>query len=371
MIIMNLKLDNFLVFRDFSINMAYPKKIVNSSIENEHLEGYPNFRYKKLVILMGANATGKTALGRIMLGILNFIHKKEYGAITSLIEDHHQPASFEMDIVASDHVLYRISTKITPAENEAYTSNNISVSVLSVKIRKNDNYETCVKRLETLHSDENENYIVELEKVADLSWMFEFPFASEGKQRIIQPVNENAYRDYLKAVLHALDPRIKDVVRVPDSKNTFLILRDNGAIVMEKGELNHPEVLSSGTQEGIGIANVLASMRLHACTFYYCDEKFSHIHSEVEKAFLSLLVECLGADEQLFYTTHNSDVLEMDLPAHSFAFMRRDGFSDNSISCVYASEYIKKNDVSLKSAVENDFFSANPDVTEIFSILQM
>lgn len=371
MIIMNLKLENFLVFRNFKINMSYPKKIVGSSIESEYLEGRPNFRYKKLVILMGANATGKTALGRVMVGILNFIQKKEYGAIVGLIEEHDQPASFEMDFVASDYIMYRISTKIMPAADEGYTSNHVSVCVRSVKIRANDSYEKCVERIEALECKEQKNYIVELEKISDLSWMFEFPFASEGKQRIVTPVNGTVYKDYLKVVLHALDPRIKDVVQIPESKSTYLILRESGAIVMENGELNAPEKLSSGTQEGIGIANVLASMKLHACSFYYCDEKFSHIHSEVEKAFLSLLVECVGQNEQLFFTTHNSDVLDMDFPTHSYAFMRRDGFDENSISCVYASEYIKKNDVSLKSAVENDLFSANPDVTEIFNILHM
>ena len=171
--------------------------------------------------------------------------------------------------------------------------------------------------------------------------------------------------------MHTLDPRIKDVVRVTESEGTYIIIHSNGSIIMEKGKLNSPEKLSSGTQEGIGVANMIASMKLHASTFYYCDEKFSHIHSEVEKAFLSLLVEFIGPNEQLFFTTHNSEVLEMNFPMHSFAFMRRDGFDDNSISCVYASEYIKKNDASLKAAVDNDLFSASPDVTEIFNILQM
>ena len=48
MIVMNVKLDNFLLFRKFEINMAYPKKIVGSGIPEEHLKDYPNFRYKKL-----------------------------------------------------------------------------------------------------------------------------------------------------------------------------------------------------------------------------------------------------------------------------------------------------------------------------------
>ena len=62
---MNIKLDNFFAFRDFEMNFSYPKKIVRSYIPKEHLPGIPNFRYKKLVILMGSNASGKTSLGQM------------------------------------------------------------------------------------------------------------------------------------------------------------------------------------------------------------------------------------------------------------------------------------------------------------------
>lgn len=43
MIVMDVKLDNFLSFKNFHMNMSYPKKIVGSYIENENLSGYPNF----------------------------------------------------------------------------------------------------------------------------------------------------------------------------------------------------------------------------------------------------------------------------------------------------------------------------------------
>ena len=52
MIIMNLELDNIYGFKDFKMNFAYPKKIVGSTIPNEHLPERPNFRYKKVNIVM-------------------------------------------------------------------------------------------------------------------------------------------------------------------------------------------------------------------------------------------------------------------------------------------------------------------------------
>ena len=67
MILMDVKLNNIYGFTDFHMNFSYPKKIVNSIIESEWLSGHPNFRYKKAVILMGANAAGKTTLGKALL----------------------------------------------------------------------------------------------------------------------------------------------------------------------------------------------------------------------------------------------------------------------------------------------------------------
>ena len=72
----DLKLDNLCAFRNFHVNFSYPKKIVNSYIEHEHLDGLPNFRYKKVNIIMGSNATGKTSLGRLILSIFILIGKR-------------------------------------------------------------------------------------------------------------------------------------------------------------------------------------------------------------------------------------------------------------------------------------------------------
>lgn len=75
MILMKLKLDNYMAFNDFQMSMTYAKKIVGNQM-TECLKDHPNFRYKKLNILMGANASGKTSIGRMLLNILNFIARK-------------------------------------------------------------------------------------------------------------------------------------------------------------------------------------------------------------------------------------------------------------------------------------------------------
>ena len=85
MIVMKLELDNLMAFNYFKLNMSYPKKIVDSYIEDEHLDGFSNIRYKKVNIIMESNATGKTTLGIMMMSIFNFIDTGETNYLISRI----------------------------------------------------------------------------------------------------------------------------------------------------------------------------------------------------------------------------------------------------------------------------------------------
>ena len=126
---MNVKLKNFLIFDDFELSMSYPKKIVGSTIPEENLADRPNFRYKKLVVLMGANASGKTALGKVLMACFNFISRKEYKGITTLIEDTGKDAEFELDFAFPFFELYRIHAIFKAPSESAhdYTSKDIIV----------------------------------------------------------------------------------------------------------------------------------------------------------------------------------------------------------------------------------------------------
>ena len=87
----------------------------------------------------------------------------------------------------------------------------------------------------------------------------------------------------LRAVVGTLDPTLKDVSIAKDLKNSFVIRRGNEEIIIQDGKLLNREALSSGTVEGIDVAAFLASMRSDDNSFYYCDEHFSYIHSDIEK----------------------------------------------------------------------------------------
>lgn len=371
MVLLDVKLDNFLLFNDFSMQLSYPKKPVGSAIADEHLKDRPNFRYKKLIVLMGANATGKTALGKVLMGAFNFIAKREYALIAELIEDPQKDARFSMDMAFDDNYLYRVKATFK-GRKKSYSdirSEDISVEVRREKILKNDSYERCVKRLIERDPEQYDNYVLALESIPFITWKFELRLVDSSPQRIIEPVEPNIYKAVLEETLKALDPRIEQVERIKDKgkDNTFIINYKNHSVLIKDGEVMEADKLSSGTADGVGIADLITSIKLKANNFVYCDEKFAHVHSDAETAFIALMADMLDGNQQLFFTTHNTDVLDMNLPFHSFAFLRREDFEDR-VTCIYASDYLKKNNQSLKNAVENDVFSTSPDTDSIYNL---
>ena len=159
-----------------------------------------------------------------------------------------------------------------------------------------------------------------------------------------------------------MDPTLTDVSIAKDLKDSFIIRRRGKEIIIQEGKLLNRELISSGTAEGIDVAVFLASMLSEKNCFYYCDEHFSYIQSDIEKRIFGLMVEKLGKNEQLIFTTHNTDMLNLNLPKHSFAFMKKEIDDDNyNVSVTFASDILKRNTDSVKCAMENDVFGSIHD----------
>ena len=74
------------------------------------------------------------------------------------------------------------------------------------------------------------------------------------------------------------------------------------------------------------------------------------------------MVERLGKNEQLVFTTHNADMLDLNLPNHTFAFLRKEIDEDEyKVSVTFASEFLKRGTDSVRCAMENDVFGSLPD----------
>lgn len=370
MVVLDIHLDNFYAFRKFHMNLTYPKKIVGSCIKDEHLAGHPNFRYKKINIIMGANASGKTTLGKVLMKIFNFIDTKNHEFITAVISDQSKEASFILDMASDHHSFYRISCTISPRTKKQYNAENIKLEIRHEKIWLKDSYESCAKRIEALPYSPEENYLNELEKMESLDWLFEYPDDIGRTLRL--PNKDKKFRFILENILKSLDPSILSVEESLDADNAYVIRLQDKQIILQDGELFTTNVLSSGTKAGVEIARVVSNLMRSACSFYYCDEKFPYIHSDIEKAFLALMIELTQPNDQLFFTTHNTDILDMNLPKHTFTFLRKNTNDVTCpITCIDASSMLKRNTDSLKNAVENDLFSTAPAVDLIYAIADL
>ena len=351
MVVLQLTLNNIYGFDDFNINFTYPKKIVNSFIEGENLEGRERFRYKKAVILMGANATGKTSLGKALLRIFNYMSNGNPIPLCEMVCG--AKGSFSIDFVNGDNRLQRLTAEIVPSRNE------VEIQYQDAEIGVLDSYEKCVAKLQDRTTEATQTVTSLKKLVSEVRCRFAYPEIEKSLK--LTKTNQAILLKTLRAVIGTLDPTLQDVSRSKDLKDTFIIRRGDTEIIIQDGKLLNREVLSSGTAEGIDVAIFLAAMIARESSFYYCDEHFSYIQSDIEKRIFGIMLDRLGANEQLIFTTHNTDMLDLNLPKHSYVFLRKqleDGIY--KVSAVSASDILKRNTDSVRNAVENDVFSSLP-----------
>lgn len=359
MIVLNLELDNLFGFEDFKINFSYPKKNENSSVKDEFLKGRPNFRYKKVNILLGANSAGKTSIGKAMMTIFNFLNRKEISTVTQYIRDIGKVMKFSIDfILDGKNVLYRVNVKYKKInENE-----KIDLELYKAGILKNDSYEATLEKFEKI-SLENESYIETLDKLEKVSgWLFTYP---EQGSNFLKNNNKIMDVKVFENILKTLDPSIEKVRKLDEVKNSYVLTLKGEDLIIQDGEfIKKNNILSSGTKSGLDIAYILSAIKRNTNIYYYCDEKFSYIHSDIEKAILSLMIDLLKPNTQLFFTTHNMEVLDMDLPVHCFTFLKK----SKKIEVVYASEYIDEDNIFLSEAIKNDVFNVAPYLDLIYDL---
>lgn len=367
MIIMDIKVDNLYAFKNFHMNMSYPKKIVGSTIEQEYLPERTNFRYKKVNIIMGGNATGKTSLGRLLMLFTNYLNDGSFRRFTDRIADKDKKANLTIDFVTDLNILYRFNMEVFPKNGEKYTEEEVKINIFYTPIGNKDNYEICAKKI-----DNNDCEETSYDKVETNGWSFSYPIDVVG-EKIYRTIEESdKYLYILEQILKTLDPSVEEVMKVSEVENTYVIKWENCSAIIKDGKIANGSVMSSGTKAGLDISYVITSLICNMHDLYYCDELFSYVNSDVEKACLSIIIERLKGRKQLFFTTHNSDILDMQLPKHSFTFLKKNvEKGDKTIKCISASEYLKRNTDSLKSAVENDLFCISPELNKLYEIADL
>lgn len=356
MIIMKAALNRIYGFSNFCICFSYPKKIVNSLIENEHLAGRPYFRYKKVVLLMGANATGKTAFGKALSDIFRYLNTGDAEPLLQTV----QPGAvgeFSVDFVNGQNVLYRVQGTVH------LPSGAVELRYGQTGIGAKDTYEKCAHRLEKSNLSATDVKTLG-QTVGKLHYKFSCPESADGFEG-----DGKTLLHTLKAIIGTLDPSLTDLSERMEEQNAFTIYRGKTEFVIRDGKLLNREGLSNGVANGVDIASFLAFILTEREYLYYCDGLFSHVHSDLEKRIFGIMVAHLLENEQLIFTTHNTDMLDLNLPKHSFAFLRKsreDG--ETNVMVAFASDILKRNTDSIRCAYENDMFASLPDETLLVSL---
>lgn len=192
-------------------------------------------------------------------------------------------------------------------------------------------------------------------------------------------------KDILERVIRTFDSSIVGVVEMTESESedknpsrVYLIRFKNKdySIVTSKGDITNSERMSRGTYDAVTIAHFVSAI-ISDCEelsvrsdipsmTYYLDEKLAYSHSELERIIVTLIISKLKENTQFFYTTHNMDIFELDLPVHSFIFLRKDKDCSEFIE---AGSILKKNDRSIRSAVARDIFGVMPDMSLVSELL--
>lgn len=370
MIILNLKLKNIYCFNDFEINFSYPKKVNNNLLGNEFHEDYNSFRFKKLNIFVGANASGKTSLIRSIWEILHFLAKKESASLRRIVDDNYDESFIEIDFINNiidETYLHRLTIKTYNKENF-----EIKIADRKIKLTLGKSYESLVSKFDSMPL-EFTDYVEFLSKNRfNIGWLTTLPSTEEpfNKVEFIETISEEELREYLfiiNNVLKTLDPSIKEVKKSKDSNDAFVVEHSsNKNIIVQKGmNLSSIPVLSSGTKYGFNIANILYSIKNHRNGIYLIDEQFSYVNSDVEASMLATMASLLGPNEQIFFTTHNTNILSLSFPIHSFYFLNKE---NNNVTVSCASKFENRNNISVKNMYDNDVFRTAPDVSKIYDI---
>ncbi|MFV5536195.1 hypothetical protein VXQ47_15700 [Acinetobacter pittii] len=426
MIFTKIRLKNWYSFKDATLDLSYPKKIVNNTIDYEYLEGFENIKFKRVSIISGANSSGKTSFSKALCAIRHFITFKDIPSqILEGQRSENEKVGFEIEFIApkvrklkelsqysndkeayEEFVLKTVSDKYdhyhslivsfddnhiinSPLKDLAYKFNYVSIP-----INKSDTIPKLREKIEIIRrgGEIKNSIILENEKAyTDISEHIQnhivsyfFPSAANF---IFSDIDSFFYKDkdgknvikknILFKILKTFDTSISHISDAIDNDSKkiegfYIHFKSGKSLYISKfGEItSNQHLLSLGTQQSIKLAKIISKLDhisgLLALTCFI-DENMGNVQSEIEVAMINLIIQKMGNRSQFFYTTHNYEVLEMNLPIHSFVFLKKD--EDGNSSFIQAEKEFKKNDRSILSYVKNDILGTLPKTNLIDDLI--
>lgn len=400
MIFTKLAIKNIFCFSDTEIDLTIKRRPIEKNGTWDILDGTNNFIYKKSIIMLGANSSGKTSFGKILCYIQNFVRgqvlndylKICYKNADAQIDVEFATPSF-IDSSLIKPMLHRLIIRFNS------TNSKIDFEYGCVKIGSNDTYLSAHKKLKIFFKKQKTmigdgifqcpiyfNTFDEKKNITQnhLSWQLGF---NTGLKNIgwyylltenISEKFSTFHHEYIEAkdlenILKIFDPSIKNVKKLvvdDDYLNKDKITRgfsvifdnDDSALIDHDGEIVNKERFSRGTLEAIKVSDVLCRIRRDkneskGASIYYLDELLVHCHSEIEQYIVYSIIRNLPKTAQFFYTTHNYDIFLMNIPAQSYIFFLKE-VSDTK--AIRTDNYKGINERKLWIYMQNDIFNINP-----------
>lgn len=378
MIFLRVALNNIYMFQDAELDLTYPRKLPSSTIEDEWLADFPKINFKRVLILSGANASGKTVFGKALCMINNYIAGQNINQgsnwldIKKVMFDKKKPTTFDVAF---------LTTETSQAHKLSVTFDQdglVEESYACIDLQRNESQPAMYKRLgETkptsyYHKTKDNHDIINAGFSSVAVAQGKMKISSRWNYRLCEMDNSSGSQGKIKAhdtniiktFLSAFDSSITKVKSI--AAESYKIEFSNGEhVLIDKGKLLDPDRLSRGTHEAIDIAMFYEAMKNESfgdSATFYLDEMLAYSHTEAEQSILNLLIDTLPRHSQLFYSTHNYDILDMNLPVHSHVFLKKDRYSE---FIQPEKQGFNQNDRSLLGYVKNDVFGTLPNMDAI------
>ncbi len=391
MIFLNVKINNMFGIKEVNLDLTYPRKTPVSPID-QYLKEYNGINYKKIYIIMGANASGKTSLARSFCYIQNFLlghtlHTKS-DVLSKVHLDRNETFGFSCVFCANDFI-YSVEVEfdkdnlVSEKWKKIALFPTITNSVLNKRLSDSEYIYTYNIDTHNLFEVENQSNIIFEHKSSFLSNvkfkkdkqiildnnMFYYRFS--GKQFENVTVHKMIDLEFFKNILQSFDSSIVSVESSKDDVDEILIKFQNG--VTERlidNRVSSNSILSSGTQEAIGLAMILYEiMKKQNEGIYFIDEQMAFSHSDIESTIIKLILTWVeNKDTQIFITSHNKSILDIGLPAFNYTLLRRNEFT-NDIEVINPENSIVHKSRSLKSLIEKDIFSISPSFEKLLDLV--
>lgn len=386
MVILRVACDNFYMFKNFELDLTYSRKINHPLSKDDELFEGSRIKVRKNLIVMGANAAGKTTFGKLLCVILNFIRGNnlddQYFSLEKIQYDKSRDASFEIEFFVNGMAyLLKASFRDYNLQQEQVFRQKVYPTYSIQKLRNKLRTSSAIEIFDANDKQMNIGFKSFAFSVSKPSKFDESVKRLGFWFMLSEPIsNATVYRsevdvEFLDKMLPAIDNSVRSVKRLQvegDSTptNSYQIsFKNNETLTVLNGDLKTCGYrLSHGTFESIDFVFSLSVLRKGLASIFYIDERLSHMHPELEiylarQAFLQK-----PKDAQLFFMTHDTELFDLNAPNASYMIFRRNSEGFNEV--IFVSDRLSKNDRNLRNYYENDYFEVIPDYSVLDKLFE-